>query len=89
MWFWENREESPSLCIIGSSNYSQRSYKRDNEIQFFIHSDCNKFKEKLMKENQKIFMNAEKITINEIKNDREVKVKLRHKALFWIVKSFL
>ena len=89
MWFYENSEENPSLSLIGSSNYSQRSYKRDNEIQFFIYSLCPKFKEKLHKENEKMFENSVKIGENEIKNDKEVIVKFRHKVLFWLMKSFL
>ena len=89
IWFYENQEETPSLTIIGSSNYSQRSYKRDNEIQFYIYSVCPKFKERLQKENVKQFQNAQKISLNEIKSDEEIKLKWRHQIAFTILKSFL
>ena len=88
MWIYEN-QENPSLTLIGSSNYSQRSYKRDNEIQFYIYALCPKFKEKLQAENQRQFEHGKTITLNEIKNDSEVKLKMRHKLIFWILKSFL
>ena len=34
-WFYED-EQLPSLSIIGSSNYSHRSNRRDTEVQLYI-----------------------------------------------------
>lgn len=89
LWLYEANEETPSLTIIGSSNYSQRSYARDNEIQLYIYSKCPKLKEKLHNENERQFKQASKIEINDIRNDKEVKIKWRHHFFFWILKSFL
>lgn len=89
MWFYENQEETPNLTIIGSSNYSQRSYKRDNEIQFYFYSMCPKFKEKLHNENEKQFKKSHEISLSDLKNDIEVKLKWRHRILFLLLKSFL
>lgn len=89
LWFYENKEETPSLTIIGSSNYSQRSYSRDNEVQFYIYTVCPKFKEKLHNENQRQYEKASRVQVSDLKNSIEVKLKLRHKILFWLLKSFL
>jgi len=34
--FWGELKDNSTLTIIGSSNYAERSLKRDNEIQMYI-----------------------------------------------------
>ena len=88
MWVYEN-QENPSLTLIGSSNYSQRSFKRDNEIQFYVYSFCPKFKERLQEESKRQFEHGTKVSLEQIKGDSEVQVKWRHKFIYFILKSFL
>ncbi len=37
-WFYEG--DTPSMTVIGSSNYSYRSNRRDTEAQLYMVSDC-------------------------------------------------
>ncbi|CAD8164041.1 unnamed protein product [Paramecium octaurelia] len=48
--FGLNCKMVPQCQIIGSSNYAERSKKRDNEIQAYIFSQCPMFKQYLKKE---------------------------------------
>lgn len=38
------------LVSIGSSNWAQRSFSRDNELNFYVYSDSMSFKRKVDKE---------------------------------------
>lgn len=40
IWINENGLENPNFTIIGSSNYSYRSYYRDSELNFYLYSMC-------------------------------------------------
>lgn len=89
LWLFENNEEKPSLTIIGSSNFSNRSYHKDTEIQFFLYSLCPKMKEKLSKENSRILSDTQEVNEKELKSDTEVRIKLRHKILYYFMNKFL
>ena len=44
-WFYEKDDpEKPAMTVIGSSNYSYRSNRRDTEFQLYIASDCDEFR---------------------------------------------
>lgn len=88
LWIYEN-QDVPSMTAIGSSNYSQRSYKRDNEIQFYLLSFCPKFKDRMEGENRRQFEFAQRISREEIRADGEVRLKWRHRLIYWLLRSFL
>lgn len=39
-----------TIKVIGSSNYSYRSYNRDTELNFCMYTICDKFKKELLME---------------------------------------
>ena len=43
------------MTVIGSSNFSYRSNRRDTECQLYIVSECDEFKKRLHKESQKLY----------------------------------
>ena len=49
MMFLEGYDDE-YLASIGSSNFSDRSYERDHELDFFVYSKSKKFKRLLKKE---------------------------------------
>ncbi len=89
LWLFENNEEKPSLTIIGSSNFSNRSYHKDSEIQFYLYSLCPKMKEKLYHENSKILIDCQKVTEEDLKSDKDVKINWKHKILYYFMNKFL
>jgi CDP-diacylglycerol--glycerol-3-phosphate 3-phosphatidyltransferase len=54
-WIYEEGEELPQATIIGSSNYSFRSNRRDTEAQLYLVSNCDRFKKKLHEEAEHLY----------------------------------
>ena len=68
-WVYEDRSKNAvDLTIIGSSNFSYRSNRRDNECQLYIFSECKDLKLKLHNEAQNLFENSIKVDVNTVKN---------------------
>ena len=51
----DRETQVPFLTVVGSSNYSDRSYKRDLESNFFIYSECEEFNGKMKEEVDYLF----------------------------------
>ena len=50
-WLYEKSQpEVPQMTIVGSSNFSRRSNRRDVEAQLYIVSECEQFKKKMHEE---------------------------------------
>jgi CDP-diacylglycerol---glycerol-3-phosphate 3-phosphatidyltransferase len=69
------------LMGIGSSNYSNRSFTRDTELQFYFYSSCPKFKNAIDNEYDSI----RKYTTKAVYDNQSFKIK----ALSKLVKSVL
>lgn len=52
--------------MIGSSNYSYRSNRRDTECQLYILPECEDLKKRLHLEAENLYKNAEKVTLESI-----------------------
>ena len=57
-WFYEPNENTPVATVIGSSNYSYRSNRRDTEAQLYMVSECPKFRQKIHEEAEHLFSKA-------------------------------
>ena len=55
-WFYEDKDSKlVDLTVIGSSNYSYRSNRRDTECQLYIVPQCNYLKKRLHDESQFLY----------------------------------
>ncbi|KRX07518.1 hypothetical protein PPERSA_11067 [Pseudocohnilembus persalinus] len=90
MWVCENNQDVPNLTIIGSSNYSSRSYNRDTELNFTFYSMCDKFSNKLLLETQHQYTHTqEKTKLNLSKDDPDMKLSWFTRQFAKLFKSFL
>jgi len=90
MWLSENQNQNPFMTVVGSSNYSMWSYKRDSECNFFIYSECEDFRAKLKEEVDYLFSNSTKVSYESLRNDKEMKLGMVKKFFFeHKLKSFL
>lgn len=73
-WIYEKslpHPELPVMTIIGSSNFSQRSNRRDTECQLYIVSDSVEFRQRMKEESDNLYRHAEEATIKKITVDDE------------------
>lgn len=68
-WFYEKEQSTPSMTVIGSSNYSYRSNRRDTEAQLYMVSDCPTFRENLHQECQHLYGKATEMSVQTVKDD--------------------
>ena len=87
-WFYEGQKD-PSLTVIGSSNFSARSNRRDTECQFYIYSECPEFRKKLRTEVDYLFSWGKKKTLKDLKTDKTVKLGGFAKVLSRLMKTYL
>ena len=75
-WIYEEGSELPQMTIIGSSNFSHRSNRRDTEAMLYIVPECENFKSRLHDECEHLFSKSSKMTSETIKdkNNKEYRV---------------
>ena len=62
---------------------------RDFESQFYLFSKSNEFNKRLKKEIDSEFHNFKKISLNDIDNDKEIKLSMKHYILANYLDSLL
>ena len=81
-WLYEKTQPHlPQMTIVGSSNFSRRSNRRDVEAQLYIVSDCDIFKQRMHDECQSLFSKASEMNIKTLQNDGTDKITLTEKVL--------
>jgi CDP-diacylglycerol---glycerol-3-phosphate 3-phosphatidyltransferase len=81
-WLYEKTQpQLPQMTIVGSSNFSRRSNRRDVEAQLYIVSDCDNFKQRMHDECQSLFSKASEMNIKTLQNDGTDKITLTEKVL--------
>lgn len=89
-WLYENAaQHGPSMTVIGSSNYSYRSNRRDTEAQLYMVSDCPQFQRKLHGECEHLFSKSTPMTVESVKNDGTDKLTIVERALSRALKILL
>lgn len=77
-------EQSPSITLVGSSNYTKRSYSLDLEINALVVTDDEILKKKLQEEAEWLLENSKKVTLEDFKR-AERKVSLKVRLALWLV----
>ena len=84
LWVSLNGEQEPSISVVGSSNYTKRSYGLDLEIGTVIVTSDGGLKQRLREERDGLQEYATKVGVDEfIKTERRVGIKVR--IAMWIV----
>jgi CDP-diacylglycerol--glycerol-3-phosphate 3-phosphatidyltransferase len=65
-WIYEEGSTVPQMTVIGSSNFSSRSNRRDTEAMLYIVPECENFKAKLHDECEHLFAKSNKMTTETI-----------------------
>jgi len=79
-------ESGPSITVLGSSNYTKRSYSLDLEIGAMIVTGDDDLKDRLRKETENLEANASVTTQDDLaKIDRRVGLKVR--LALWLVEA--
>lgn len=74
----------PSITVVGSSNYTKRSYSLDLEVGALVVTEDNELKKKLRAEVEGLQQNATAIGREELRSG-ERKVSLKVRMAMWIV----
>ena len=91
-WLYEenaDKKSEVSMSIIGSSNFSYRSNRRDTECQLYIVSECEDLKQRLHDESQHLFDNAKKVDLKTVQNDGIDKLNWKERMLNKLLNSFI
>ena len=89
-WLYETPADvGPSMTIIGSSNYSYRSNRRDTELQLYLVSEGDDFKRRMHEECQHLFEGSRQMTVATVKNDGVDKLTLTERVLNFLLKILL
>ena len=90
MWINENdSDENITTSVIGSSNFSYRSLRRDNEAQFYIYSMCPEFQKQLKKEQESQYSHCEVVTEKNLRKDEGMEFGWITIILAKLLRSFL
>lgn len=81
-WFYEADEPAgPVATIIGSSNLSKRSNRRDTEVQLYMIAECDEFKARLHSEQEHLFSSAKTVDIPTLKRDEQYKLSWKDRII--------
>lgn len=84
LWVTLPREPGPSMTVVGSSNYTKRSYSLDLEAGALVVTENDDLKKRLGQEQQWLQEYAAPVTLDDLaKNERRVSIKVR--MAMWIV----
>jgi len=84
LWVSLDGEKEPSISVVGSSNYTKRSYGLDLEVGCVIVTGDEGLKERLREERDGLQEYAEKVGLDEfLKTERRVGIRVR--IAMWIV----
>ncbi|KAG0129771.1 hypothetical protein HOY82DRAFT_579501 [Tuber indicum] len=86
VWISLPNEDDPSITLIGSSNYTKRSYSLDLEIDALVVTEDEGLKKALGEEVAWLQDNARTVTIQDFERT-ERRVSLKVKLALWIVKA--
>ena len=79
------------MSVIGSSNLSNRSNNLDTELQLYLVSECDSFKQRLHQEQKNLFDKAPSMTKNDLldREGKQYKITWREKVMSKLFKFIL
>jgi len=77
------------MSVIGSSNFSFRSNRRDTECQLYLIPECDQFKKRLHEESSNLFEKAKQVDLKTVKNDGVDKLTWKERLLSRMFNSFI
>ncbi|KAI9818498.1 MAG: CDP-diacylglycerol--glycerol-3-phosphate 3-phosphatidyltransferase [Pycnora praestabilis] len=84
LWLTVSNEQHPSITLVGSSNYTKRSYSLDLEVNTLIVTRNEDLKKRLGDEQEWLQRYAKKVDIDDFtRPDRRVNIRVR--IAMWIV----
>lgn len=86
---WVYEDEKVTLSVIGSSNFSYRSNRRDTECQLYILPECKDLQKRLDDESKFLFSNGREVDIKTVRNDGVDKIKWSERLLNRLFNTFI
>ena len=77
-------EDKPSITLIGSSNYTKRSYSLDLEMNALVVTKDEDLKRRLAQEVERLQENSKQVTIEDFRRT-ERRVSLKVRISLWLV----
>ena len=99
-WIYENKnledddsksEESQrvTMSVIGSSNFSYRSNRRDTECQLYIVAECEDLQRRLDAESRFLFSHSKEVDLKTVQNDGNDKITWKERLLNRLFHTFI
>lgn len=85
LWIALNGEKEPSISVVGSSNYTKRSYKLDLEVGGIILTSDEGLKRQLREERDGLGGENTSVVTREDFNKSERRVGIKVRVAMWIV----
>ena len=84
-WIYEDlkdkQDEKVTMSVIGSSNFSYRSNRRDTECQLYILPECEDLQKRLDAESKFLFSQAKQVDLKTVQNDGTDKITWKERLL--------
>ena len=93
-WIYEDvqdasMKERVTMSVIGSSNFSYRSNRRDTECQLYIVPECGNLQKRLHKESSFLYSHAKKVSLEEVRNDGTDRITWKERLLNRLFHTFI
>jgi len=77
------------MSVIGSSNFSYRSNRRDTECQLYIIPECEDLQKRLDAESKFLFSHSKEVDLKTVRNDGTDKIKWSERLLNKLFHTFI
>ena len=92
-WLYEESkgddDGAVTMTIIGSSNFSHRSNRRDTECQLYMLPECAELRRRLDEERQFMFSQASRVDLATVRNDGIDKINWKERLLNKLFRTFI
>ena len=78
-WLYENNDVT--MSVIGSSNFSYRSNRRDTECQLYVVPECADLRRRLDEESKFLFNQGSKVDLQTVRDDGTDKITWKERLL--------
>ena len=85
----ETKDGKVTMSVIGSSNFSYRSNRRDTECQLYIVPECPDLQRRLDAESRFLFSHAKQVDLKTVQNDGTDKITWKERLLNRLFRSYI